>query len=677
MSGPDISIVNWLLAASPVVFLVAAIVRLSWSVPRVGAVACVLALALALLVFGAEPGHAAIAAAKGISLSLFVLTIVWTSVYLFNVLDRLKAIDAIGRSMAALAGDGLAQALIIGWGFSSFIQGITGFGVPVAVTAPLLIMLGFSPARAAAMSLVGHGWAVTFGSMASSYYTIQLVTGIEGEVIAPHMALLFAPVIVASGALVAHIQGGAAALARSLPLVVVAGLIMAGAMYVLALVGAPQIASTVPGVLGMAAIALLARTPLLLPAPRAAAVSAPQGVTGAGAEAFSTPMPLLLALLPYLLLVTLSVISQIGPVMEAVRSLRLSVDYPGFTTGQGFVVAPASNYAPISLLNHPAPLILMSTLVSVAAYALAGPLAERHCPGGGEAHLQAEPQLYHKRYDDGGDGGGDGRHGHDGAAGKGHCGRVRAAVPAGVAVHRAAWVVHERQQHQLERYVRAAPDGDGEGAWHRRGDHIEHTVDRGVGGQLNGACEGAGWRGGGWTRRRGAEHLPYGDPVRDRAGPAYRPGGDDNRPPAAGACPGSEAWANPTPDAKRVRAEAGTLMLGRPATCECDRQQRGLHVWPERLRDSKAHGHCGQADAQLEDHVGEACKVGPVPQKPDGIDAERREGRESAQHPHYEKGLCLRREGMVSVPESHDETDDRGSPGRSRPGSHRGRPRRP
>ena len=53
MSGPDISIVNWLLAASPVVFLVAAIVWLSWSVPRVGAVACVLALALALLVFGA------------------------------------------------------------------------------------------------------------------------------------------------------------------------------------------------------------------------------------------------------------------------------------------------------------------------------------------------------------------------------------------------------------------------------------------------------------------------------------------------------------------------------------------------------------------------------------------------------------------------------------------------
>ena len=370
MNGPEITIVNWLLAASPVVFLVAAIVWLSWSVPRVGAGACVLALALALLAFGAEPRHAAIAAAKGISLSLFVLTIVWTSVYLYNVLDRLKAIDAIGRSMAALAGDGLAQALIIGWGFSSFIQGITGFGVPVAVAAPLLIMLGFSPARAAAMALVGHGWAVTFGSMASSYYTIQLVTGIEGEVIAPHMALLFAPVIVASGALVAHIQGGLPAVGRSLPLVVVAGTIMAGAMYVLALLGAPQIASTVPGILGMVSLALLARTPLLLPAKPAAQAGAPEG--DADAEEPTRLMPLVLVLLPYLLLVTLSVISQIGPVMEAVSGLRLAADYPGFTTGQGFVVEPANNYAPISLLNHPAPLIVMSTLASVLAYAATG-----------------------------------------------------------------------------------------------------------------------------------------------------------------------------------------------------------------------------------------------------------------------------------------------------------------
>ena len=367
MTGPDVTILNWLLAASPVALLIAAILGLNWSAPRAGAAAWLLALALAPLAFGAARDHVAIASAKGLSLALFVLTIVWTSVYLFNLVDRLKGIDAIGRAMAALASDRLVQALLIGWGFASFIQGITGFGVPVAVAAPLLIMLGFPPARAAAMALVGHGWAVTFGSMGSSYYTIQLVTGIEGEVIAPHMAALFAPVIVVSGMLVAHIQGGFAALRRSLPIVVAAGALMAAAMYALALAGAPQIASTVPAVIGMAALALLARTPLL---PRAPADAAPPD--GVETRDDGRPMPFALAFLPYLLLISLSAFSQIPAVKEAVKGVQWSLDYPAFATAQGFAVAAAENYAPLRILNHPAPLIFFSILLSSAVYALAG-----------------------------------------------------------------------------------------------------------------------------------------------------------------------------------------------------------------------------------------------------------------------------------------------------------------
>ena len=366
MTGPDLTLVNWLLASAPVVLLVVTILLLDWSAPRAGAAAWALALAIGLLAFGAARDHVAIASAKGLSLALFVLTIVWASVYMFNLVDRLRGIDAIGRAMARLADDRLTQALLIGWGFSSFIQGITGFGVPIAVAAPLLIMLGFSPARAAGMALVGHGWAVTFGSMGSSYYTIQLVTGIEGDVIAPHMALLFAPVIVVSGSLVAHIHGGLDAVRRSLPVVIVAGAVMAAGMYVLASVGAPQIASSVPAVFGMVAIALVSRTPLFRGEPdRAAAPSDPDGGEGGS-------MPFWLAFMPYLLLITLSVISQIGPIKEAVSGLRWALDYPGFVTGDGFAVPAVDDYAPIRLLNHPAPLIAFSVLISAGLYVLAG-----------------------------------------------------------------------------------------------------------------------------------------------------------------------------------------------------------------------------------------------------------------------------------------------------------------
>ena len=53
--------------------------------------------------------------------------------------------------------------------FEIDLQGVAGFGVPVAVVAPLLVLMGFPPVRAVAIVLGGHAWSVTFGSLGSSY----------------------------------------------------------------------------------------------------------------------------------------------------------------------------------------------------------------------------------------------------------------------------------------------------------------------------------------------------------------------------------------------------------------------------------------------------------------------------------------------------------------------------
>ena len=361
MTGPDLTILNWLLAASPLVVLAGALLWLNRPAEQAAAAACALAVALALLAFGAEWGHVGIAAAKGANLAVFVLSIVWAAVFLYNILDRLGAIDAIGRHMAALSNDQLAQALIIGWGFSSTIQGVTGFGVPVAVSAPLLIMLGVPPIRAAAMSLVGHGWAVTFGSLGSSYYTLQLVTGIDEAVLAPHMALLFLPVTIASGA---SSRTSRAACERCCE--ACRWWSSRAASWAARCTGSrwptrprsrrwPRACSAPPRSWSSP------RTPLLVGARRDETVTM-------AAPAEGTAMPPLLAFMPYFVLIALSFGAQVGPVKEAVSGLRLALDYPGFTTGQGFTVAPADNYAAIGLLAHPAPLILIATAVSAAVY---------------------------------------------------------------------------------------------------------------------------------------------------------------------------------------------------------------------------------------------------------------------------------------------------------------------
>ena len=365
MDGPDLNVLNVVLSATPILVLIAAILALKWSAPRAGAVAWLVVVALALLHFGANAELLAIGSSKGLSLSLFVLSIIWTAVLLYNVIDQMGGIEVIGTTMTRLVRDPLAQALVVGWAFSGFMQGVAGFGVPVAVVAPLMVLMGFRPAQAAAVVLVGHAWAVTFGSLGSSYYTIQLVTGIEGDVIGPHMAVMFALPIVTTGFAVAHLQGGMASVRRGAPIILVMGAAMAASVWVVAMIGAPQIAAIASGLVGCAVGWAVART-WLLPGRKPSESIKDTGGSSQPRIGFH------LAFLPYYLLILLSIASQVPAIKEIGANWLWGLDYPATVTDLGFEVDAQDNYAKIRLLRHPAPLILASLLLSYIIYRFTG-----------------------------------------------------------------------------------------------------------------------------------------------------------------------------------------------------------------------------------------------------------------------------------------------------------------
>ena len=372
--GPELNLVNVLLAALPLAVLLASIIALKWSAPRAGAAAFLVVAAIALVFFESDPRLIAIGSAKGLSLSFFVLSIIWTSVLLYNVVDELGGIDVIGRTMTRLVGDPLAQALVVGWAFSGFMQGIAGFGVPVAVVAPLMVFMGFGAARAAAIVLVGHAWAVSFGSLGASYFTIQLVTKIPGEEIGPHMAALFALPTIVTGFAVAHLQGGMPSLRRGIPIVLVMGGSMALCTWALAWAGAPQVAALVSGLVGCGVGWLAARTPLL-PGPGPHPNLPPQGEgiregnpppEGEGTRGRSLSFHM--AFLPYYAVLALNILSQVPAVKEVGASLFWGLDYPATETGTGYAVDAEDSYAKIRLLRHPAPMILLSLALTYGVF---------------------------------------------------------------------------------------------------------------------------------------------------------------------------------------------------------------------------------------------------------------------------------------------------------------------
>ena len=367
-NGPELNFANVVLSALPIVVLIVTMLGLRWSAPRAGAVSWLVAGAVALLFFGSDERLVAIGSSKGLSLSLFVLSIIWTSVLLYNLIDQLGGIEVISSTMTRLVRDPLAQALVVGWAFSGFVQGIAGFGVPVALVAPLLVLMGFHPVKAAAIVLVGHAWAVALGSLGSSYYTILLVTGLPGGVLGGHMAAMMAVPVVLTGLAVAHLEGGMASVRRGFPAVLIIGGVMAGAHWAMAALGAPQIAAIVSGLIGCGAGWLVARALLAGPVEPAAASPrpAPAGPHPAAAPGFH------LAFLPYYLLILFSVVSQIPAVKTLGAAWRWGLDYPATESSLGYVVGAQDSYAPISLLSHPAPLILASLSLTYVVFRIAG-----------------------------------------------------------------------------------------------------------------------------------------------------------------------------------------------------------------------------------------------------------------------------------------------------------------
>jgi lactate permease len=309
---------------------------------------------------------------------LFVVTIIWTSVFLYNIVAESGAVRSISSRMSRLVREPLLQCLLLAWCLSGFIQGITGFGVPVAIVAPLMLASGFEPVTAAAATLVGHAWSVTFGSMAGSFYTLQLVTNLPARETAYWTgAMLFVPTVL-TGFAVAHVFGGTPAMARGVLPVLVTGTVMGLLQWALPVLGAPQIGSVAAGLAGTVTIVIISRVGSFRGTCQVESQDGSQGGhRDADVQADARPLNLHLALTPYYLLIAMALAAQVPPLKQLGKTLAWGVDYPSTSTALGFATKAERAYAAISLISHPAPLLVASALAAIVVYTWSGHLTWR------------------------------------------------------------------------------------------------------------------------------------------------------------------------------------------------------------------------------------------------------------------------------------------------------------
>jgi len=356
----EISLFNWFLSAAPIILFLIVMLGFKWGGSKAGALSWLLTVLIAVVFFGAEFDLIGYTYIKAFLLSIDVLLIIWTALFLYILTEQAGTIKRIGEWLSKLTSNRALQGIFLGWLFPSFLQGMGGFGVPVAVAAPLLVSTGFNPVQALVMASIGHAWGVSFGSMASSFQTMMAITGLSGDILAPAVAVLLGIAAIISGLLVTFIADGIKGIKSTFSLTIFLGLILGSGQYLLATNGLYILAVTIP-----ALIALVISYLLL-------AKKALQDSSDPKAN-----QKLLVSVLPYLILVVMTLsFSLIAPIKSTLGKFFLSLQFPEISTSLGDLTA-AGPGRDIKILNHPGMIIFLSGLFSYLVFIKAGFLQKK------------------------------------------------------------------------------------------------------------------------------------------------------------------------------------------------------------------------------------------------------------------------------------------------------------
>jgi L-lactate permease len=172
--------ISSLIALIPIIFffLALAVFRLKGSVA--GTITVVLALLVSLFAYQVPVAIAFASMIYGFFYGLWPIAwIIIGAVFLYKISVKTGQFNIIRSSILSITEDQRLQMLLVGFAFGTFLEGAAGFGAPVAITAALLVGLGFKPLYAAGLCLIVNTAPVAFGAMGIPIIVAGQVSGVD------------------------------------------------------------------------------------------------------------------------------------------------------------------------------------------------------------------------------------------------------------------------------------------------------------------------------------------------------------------------------------------------------------------------------------------------------------------------------------------------------------------
>ncbi|MEI9893535.1 MAG: L-lactate permease [Chthoniobacter sp.] len=178
------ALLSTLVAALPVVLLLGTVALFHVRIHVAALGGLLVALGLAIGIYRMPADIAAATTVYGAAFGLFPIGwIILNVIFLYQLTVQRGLFDVLRDSLARVAPDARIQLILIAFAFGAFVEGMAGFGTPVAITAAILIQLGFKPLHASGLALIANTAPVAFGSLGIPITTLEQVTGLDARLV--------------------------------------------------------------------------------------------------------------------------------------------------------------------------------------------------------------------------------------------------------------------------------------------------------------------------------------------------------------------------------------------------------------------------------------------------------------------------------------------------------------
>ena len=250
-------VISTLFAALPIVVLLGGLAFFHIKAHWAAILGLLVAIGVAVFVYGMPTEMAGKSALLGALFGLLPIGwIVLNVIFLYQLTNDTGLFDVLQKSITGVTNDRRLQLLLVSFCFGAFFEGAAGFGTPVAVTAAIMMGLGFKPLAAAGLSLIANTAPVAFGALGTPIVVLAAVTGLDLQALSGMVGrqLPFFSVLVPFWLIWAFV--GFRRMIEIWPAILVAGVAFAVPQFLVSNFHGPWLVDVVAAIASMGALAL-------------------------------------------------------------------------------------------------------------------------------------------------------------------------------------------------------------------------------------------------------------------------------------------------------------------------------------------------------------------------------------------------------------------------------------